>query len=49
MILGVCEWLANKMNYKPNNVRIAFVIFALLGGSGIFLYLVLFVVKLLEK
>ncbi len=49
MILGVCEWLGYKMNYEPKNIRIAFIIFALLGGSGILLYLILFVVMLLEK
>jgi len=49
MILGVCEWLGRKMNVKVNNLRIAFVVFALLGGSGILLYLILFVIMLLEK
>lgn len=49
MILGVCEWLGSKMNVKVNNLRIAFVVFALLGGSGILLYLILFVIMLLEK
>lgn len=49
MILGVCEWLGKKMKTKPNNLRIAFVLFALLGGSGILLYLILFLVKLSEK
>lgn len=49
MILGVCEWLANRMNYSVKNVRIAFVIFALLGGSGILLYLFLYVIMLIKK
>lgn len=49
MILGVCEWLGQKMNYKAKSVRIAFIIFALLGGSGILLYLLLYVVMLFQK
>jgi phage shock protein PspC (stress-responsive transcriptional regulator) len=49
MILGVCDWLSHKLNYEAKMIRIAFIIFALLGGSGILLYLILFVVMLLEK
>jgi len=49
MILGVCEWLSHKLNSEARILRIAFVIFALLGGSGILLYLILFVVMLLER
>lgn len=49
MILGVCEWLGIKLNTEAKIIRIAFVIFALLGGSGILLYLILFVVMLLER
>jgi phage shock protein PspC (stress-responsive transcriptional regulator) len=49
MILGVCEWLGRKMNVQANNLRIAFVVFALLGGSGILLYLILYIIMILEK
>lgn len=49
MILGVCEWLGRKLKTEAKLLRIAFVIFALLGGSGILLYLILFLVMLLEK
>lgn len=48
MILGVSEWVAQKMNYDVGHVRIGFILFALLG-FGILLYLILFVVKILEK
>jgi phage shock protein PspC (stress-responsive transcriptional regulator) len=47
MILGVSEWLASKLNTEAKIIRIAFVVFSLLGGAGILLYLILFVVKML--
>jgi phage shock protein PspC (stress-responsive transcriptional regulator) len=48
MLLGVSEWVSRKMNYEVGHIRLAFIIFALLG-FGILLYLILFVLMLLEK
>lgn len=49
IIFGVCVWIAKKMNLDPTLVRIAFVVFTLLGGAGILAYFVLWVVKILEE
>jgi phage shock protein C len=40
-ILGVCEGLGDHFELDPTVVRIAFVLFVFLGGSGILLYLIL--------
>ncbi len=40
-ILGVCEGLGSHFELDPTVVRIAFVLFVFLGGSGILLYLIL--------
>ncbi|MFO7978975.1 MAG: PspC domain-containing protein [Bacteroidales bacterium] len=44
MIFGVCGALAEYFNLDPTIVRIAFVVAALLFGSGILLYLILAIV-----
>ncbi len=44
MIFGVCGALADYFNLDPTIVRIAFVIAALLYGSGIILYLIMAVI-----
>lgn len=49
IIFGVCGWVANKLNLDPTLVRIAFILFIFLGGSGLLLYLVLWIVKILEE
>ncbi|MFY0675480.1 MAG: PspC domain-containing protein [Bacteroidia bacterium] len=49
MILGVCEWLGSRLNVSPGVLRIAFVVAALLFGTGIGLYLILWLVKLLSN
>ena len=40
-ILGVCAGLGEHFDLDPTIVRIAFIIFLFLGGSGILLYLIL--------
>lgn len=49
MILGVSEWLSVKLGFKVTYIRIAFVIAVLFAGTGLGLYLILWVVKLLSK
>lgn len=49
IIFGVCNWIANKLNFDVTIVRIAFVLFTILGGAGVLAYLVLWVVKILEE
>jgi phage shock protein C len=49
ILLGVCGWLGQKLNIDPTLVRIAFIIFIFLGGAGLLLYLVLWIVKVLEE
>lgn len=48
MVLGVSEWVAIKMGYDVGHVRVAFIIFTLLG-FGILLYLILWLVKILKE
>lgn len=49
MILGVCSWLSLKLGWDVKLIRIAFVIAALFFGTGVGLYLILWVVKVLSK
>ena len=49
MILGVCEWLSGKLNVETRFLRIGFIVFALLGGSGVLLYLILFLIKAIKN
>lgn len=44
MIAGVCAGVANYLDLDPSLVRIAFVVLALLGGPGIILYIILWIV-----
>ena len=37
---GVCAGIANYFNLDPTLVRIALVVFCLLGGSGILAYII---------
>ncbi|MGZ2370427.1 PspC domain-containing protein [Ancylomarina sp. YFZ004] len=49
MILGVAGWLSGKLGWDVKLIRIAFVVSALFFGTGIGLYLILWLVKLLSK
>lgn len=44
MIGGVCGGLAEALDLDPTIVRVVFVLLALLGGHGILLYLILWLV-----
>ena len=48
MIAGVCGGLADFFNIDPTVMRIIFVIFLLLGGNGLLIYLVLWLIVPLE-
>lgn len=49
MILGVCDWLGAKFNLDPLVFRIIFAVAVLAYGTGVFLYLILWVVKAISK
>jgi len=49
MILGVSDWLSSKIGMEAKHIRIGFVVLVLLAGTGIGLYLILWLVKLLSK
>ncbi|ETN95851.1 phage shock protein C (PspC) family protein [Zhouia amylolytica] len=49
MILGVCEWLSGKLGWNVLNIRIAFVVLFFVFGTGLGLYLILWIVKLFSK
>jgi len=49
MILGVCEWLSDKLGWRVGYIRLGFLVSVLLVGAGIGLYLVLWIVKALSK
>lgn len=44
MIGGVCGGLAEVLDLDPTIVRVVFVLLALLGGHGLLLYLILWIV-----
>jgi phage shock protein C len=44
MLAGVCGGLAQYFNIDPTLVRVLFVVLAVLGGSGLLIYLVLWIV-----
>lgn len=48
MILGVSGWLGDKMNIEESKVRIGFVIAFFLLGTGLGLYLILWLVKIIS-
>jgi phage shock protein C len=43
-IAGVCGGLASYFNVDPTLVRVLFVVLAVLGGSGVILYLALWLI-----
>ena len=49
MIAGVCGGLAKRFNVNATWLRLAFVLFILLGGAGFLLYLFLWVIMPEEK
>ncbi|THD66518.1 PspC domain-containing protein [Robertkochia marina] len=49
MILGVSEWLSQKLGWNVKHIRIAFVIAFLFFGTGLGLYLILWIVKMFSK
>jgi phage shock protein C len=44
MIAGVCGGLAKRFNANATWLRLAFVLFTLLGGAGFLLYLFLWII-----
>lgn len=49
MILGVSQWLSEKLGWDVKLIRIAFVVSVLIFGAGLGLYLILWVVKMFSK
>ncbi|HEY2957964.1 MAG TPA: PspC domain-containing protein [Actinomycetota bacterium] len=43
-IAGVCGGLASYFNVDPTLIRVLFVVLAVVGGSGIILYLALWLI-----
>jgi len=48
MIAGVCSGIAEYLSVDPTAVRLAFVLMFFLGGSGLWIYLVLWIIMPLE-
>jgi phage shock protein PspC (stress-responsive transcriptional regulator) len=44
MLAGVCGGIAEYLGWDPTMVRLGWIILTLLGGSGILIYLVLWLV-----
>jgi phage shock protein PspC (stress-responsive transcriptional regulator) len=49
MILGVSGWLGDKIGLTEKQVRLLFILAALFLGTGIGLYLILWVVKIVTE
>lgn len=49
MIAGVCGGLAAYFDVDPTWIRLIFVLFLLLGGSAILVYLVMWLITPLER
>ncbi|WP_143525004.1 PspC domain-containing protein [Labilibacter marinus] len=49
MILGVSEWLSGKLGWKVGIIRLAFLVSVFALGTGLGLYLILWVVKMFSK
>ena len=43
-IAGVCGGIAERLEWDPSLVRIAFVLICFLGGFGIFLYILMWLI-----
>lgn len=44
MIAGVCSGIAEYLDVDPTVIRLVFVLFALMGGGGLWIYLVLWII-----
>ena len=44
VIAGVCGGIGKYFNFDPNLIRVAFVLFSLSGGSGLLIYLILWMI-----
>ena len=49
MILGVSEWLSGKLGWNVTFIRIAFVVAVFAFGTGLGLYLILWLVKMFSN
>lgn len=49
MITGTAAGLAEYFDIDPTIIRIAFVLFVLFGGSGLLVYLVIFIIMTLSE
>ncbi len=49
MILGVAQWLSDILGWDVLLIRIAFVVAFVFFGTGVGLYLILWLVKMLSK
>lgn len=43
-LAGVCGGIAEYLGWDPTLVRVAWIVFVLLGGSGVLAYLILWLV-----
>ena len=43
VIAGVCSGIAKYFGWKPRNVRLAWIIFTLIGGAGILFYILFWI------
>lgn len=48
MIAGVCGGLADYFQVDPTIIRLLFILFVLLGGSGVLAYLIMWLVVPVE-
>jgi phage shock protein C len=44
MIAGICGGIAEYMNVDPTVIRLLWVLFSLLGGSGIIAYIICWII-----
>lgn len=44
MLAGVCSGIAEYLDVDPTIIRLVFVLFAFLGGGGVWVYLVLWII-----
>jgi phage shock protein C len=44
MVAGVCGGLAQYFNVDPTLIRVLFVLLAVLGGSGLLLYIAMWII-----
>ena len=44
MLAGVCGGLAEYFNLDPTLIRVLFIVLAVLGGSGVVIYLAMWII-----